>query len=432
MKIQLLISLTLLSLSTAFGQQTNDKKHLEKQLKDQIEQIKMRKKASVTDRNFVEPCRYDSILTYDFANAPDSILIGKAYLQYTGNTSVVTNQFSFDETTSSFILTTIDSVHFLEYPDRSDYSKTIEFDDEGNEIIEVEQKFYRDETKLDSVLFFGNEETGTFELLGKTTYIYDVQDRIMTQIEYYTNGADLEPSNKTEFFYIDSNINPDSSITYFYDMGIWEGSTINIYTYDGDNYLEVYSNDFATNEPQFKLVSNEDTLANESLFLSVFWNPDANDYTDTLFNFLTKFDELDRLVSSDNFSNFFFPFRNLSLTNYIGDSDCISYIDNYIEFDPELGLIFSDRTYFYAQGQSSSTSSASNASNLRITPNPSDGTFFVEAPEGELISICDLQGRHLWQGISTGNTRVDLPQYYQGMVLVRVGRVVKKAVIHRG
>lgn len=56
---------------------------------------------------------------------------------------------------------------------------------------------------------------------------------------------------------------------------------------------------------------------------------------------------------------------------------------------------------------------------LSVYPNPSDGLFWIESPVESRLTLQDLLGRIIWQGISTGKDQLVLPSGTRGQLLLQ-------------
>jgi hypothetical protein len=385
---------------------------------------------SLEERN-ANPCLYDSTHTYDYMSATDSVLSSKVIYRHDAQTAVVRyNYFEDDEIPGSLKLSSLDSNHFFVYPDLIDFSASLTFDTNGEDYFAYRNYFRNTDGLIDSTYYYTRDMNGLLEPTSKFTYVYDINDKLTLSTNFsYDLGMPTLVSRTLYTYDAAGRISTLTSESY--NNGQYSVNYLTSYTYTDDENYEIVINYGVNSTSNRKIVYVFDAASNRRQIYEMNWNTDTQGFTDTSYYYAIDNDALDRRISLLTF-NSYFSYTDSTLYNYIGESNCRSYHDQFVLVSEDLGFIRSSRQYYFVSDLSSTFGQPFTAADLRISPNPSDGTLFVEAPEGELITISDMQGRHLWQGVSTGNTRVDLPQYYQGMVLVRVGRVVKKAVIHRG
>jgi hypothetical protein len=432
MKIRLFLAYVLIATTSAFGQQTlTPMKQLE-QLQQQAQALRQQHSVRSVERNLVAPCRYDSTHSYTFESPFDSVLTYKSYNEYFGDELMIKKGFRLDTVTNTFYLTQIDSLSPLEeFPTVSYYSNTY-VDVTGDQYIQAVRIYYRDETRVDSMFYFHNENNGLLKFKIKIIHSYDVDDRLESTLSYVVDeSGNLYVNDKSEYIYSLGSYRPDTMKIYLLYDTLEHVSSI-AYFYDGDNYVEQIQYNAVTGIPYYRTVTYTDTLTNISYGYNMDWDMIDNNFDDTTGVFVKGYSDDGNILFDDIFLISSGTVKSRTEYNYITNSSCLSFIDVFVDFLIGSGFTNKQRHYYFMQETSNTSATLVPPNNLIVTPNPSNGTLYVDAPVGERLVVTDLAGRQLWQGLSTGDaTRIDLPVHFQGMVLLRAGKQVGKVVVQR-
>jgi Secretion system C-terminal sorting domain len=366
-----------------------------------------------------EMCDPDSFVVYKYNTPTDSLVVEKIiYKKYSADTKAKYYYYP-DGITGILILDKIDSI-ILDNQGREVYWDQINANDLG--VFRVERRIlsypHGTTNTLDSMVTL-EEDFFTETLLPyeKTTYDYDASDRLKNQVILrWDNGW----GNRTRLNYnYDSEGKISLKRNYTAVGTAWTLLSNTNYTYTPNNALtQTLETDAATNEPLTKTGYTYNEVENTTTTVSFKWNADLTQWVQED-KYIVDLDDQDRLSSTERFIYFInFTVGLRAEFKYTPDSDCPLVLRRFISENTPFFNFISNGYYYY--GDDVSTSDPDPLKSWTVAPNPSDGYLEINAPLGSQIQIVDINGRVVYEAVSTGKTSIDLPKSIRGMLLMSV------------
>ena len=356
-------------------------------------------------------CHIDSVLLFQMNSPTDSVLVQRSIVN---NYPMAQAIYSYEVPSNQLI--SYDSI--VQDPlGRNILEETWEWNTDSM-ALQIENRtlyYFNDVTQnLDSTISYEiGFSSGIFGPDEKQIWLYDGQgNNISHSIQRWSEVSETwEYTNHEVFYYTAMRL--DSSMTYYWNGSDTIADLIAYYSYfPNDSLQSKTSYEFETGIPFEKEEHSYDKANATKISHGYSWDASIPDWilTSTI---VADRDEFGRLSYFSIYADFFGFIFGIRIDQfYIGDTECVSYLDTYDAID-SVTWELSERVHSYPKGSPSSVSSL-DKSRIEIFPNPNPGSFTINANSGSFIRIYNMLGNLIFSSTSSGSDRIELPAITSG------------------